>query len=67
MSNPARQPYLTESVHFQAPGVCRAAMITEVHVGATAAVAVFTPTEITLHQVLVHDEQRTHGTWHWAH
>lgn len=76
MSNPARQPYLTESVHYMArgsadgeyPPVCRAAMITEVHpVGATAAVVVFNPTGIFLHQSLAHDEKRAPGSWHFAH
>lgn len=75
MSNPARQPYLTESVHYMAhgsldgkyPPVCRAAMITEVHVGTTAAVVVFNPTGIFLHQSLEHNEDRAPGTWHWAH
>jgi len=75
VSNPARQPYLTESVHYQAhgsadgkyPSVCRAAIITEVQTGATAAVAVLNPTGMFFQPQLSHDENRTPGSWHYSH
>lgn len=75
MSNPARKPYLTESVHYVArgsrdgiyPPVCRAALITEVHEGNTAAITVFNPTGLFFHPQLDHDEDRAPGSWHWAH
>lgn len=75
MSNPARRPYLGESIHYQArgsldgqyPPVCRAAIITEVHEGNTAAVTVFNPTGVFLHQDLEHNEGRAPGSWHFAH
>lgn len=75
MSNPSRKPYLTESVHYQAhgsangqyPSVCRAALITEVHEGPTAAVTVFNPTGMFMHPAMPHDEHRSPGSFHWAH
>ena len=75
MSNPARRPYLGESVHYTArgsrdgmyPPVCRAAVITEPHEDGTSAVTVFNPTGIFMHETLEHNESRAPGSWHWAH
>lgn len=75
MSNPARQPFLTEAVHYRArgsldgkyPPVCRAAMITEVQGGTTAGIVVFNPTGFFLHPSLEHDEDRAPGSWHFCH
>jgi hypothetical protein len=75
MSNPARRPYLSEAVHYQSygtpggeyPTACRAALITEPHEDGTAALTVFNPTGIFMHENLEHDENRAPGSWHFAH
>lgn len=75
MSNPARQPYLGEDVHYTSYGtpggeyssLCRAAKITEVKPAAQASVMVFNPTGLFMHPDLSHDESRAPGSWHFAH
>ena len=78
MSNPKREPYLGEGVHYVAYGTpggefparaCRAAIVTDTRAGTDGrqvAVAVLNPTGLFFNTV-PHDENRSPGTVHWAH
>lgn len=77
VSNPRREPYLGESVHYVAYGtpggeyksVCRAAIVTETNTGTNGrqtSIAVINPTGLFFHDS-PHDEDRAPGSFHFAH
>lgn len=73
MNNPARQPYITELVHYESfgtpggehPQTCRPAIVVEIYALALQLV-VFNPTGLYFN-LTPHDEERSGGTWHFAH
>jgi hypothetical protein len=72
VSNPKREPYLGESVHYvsygtphgEYPSICRAAIVTEI--GDPAALAVLNPAGVYFNRCQ-HDEGRAPGSYHFAH
>jgi hypothetical protein len=77
VSNPARQPYITEFVHFQTwghptgePKACRPALVVELVEGSDTGeveLAIFRRNGLQFDRCRHEEDNHLGGTWHFAH